>query len=129
MKLVIENFGHVIGFLCLIALIVVLTALAPISAYAQGLPDLSAFEPVLAAYIEGLAGSHGWIVQVLTVMATLRVIFKPLMPLIHAVVSSTGSQKDDEILGKVEKSVYFKVFSWLLDFGASIKIDKQEKKK
>lgn len=129
MKLVKENFGNIVGLVCMVALVVILLALAPISAYAQGLPDFSAFEPVLAAYIEGLAGNHGWIIQVLTAMATLRVIFKPLMPLIHAIVSSTGSKKDDEILGKVEKSVYFKVFSWLLDFGASIKIEKQEKKK
>jgi len=96
-------------------------------ANAQGFPDLTAFEPVLAAYIESLSGTHGWIVQVVLIIGSLRVVFKPLMPFVHAVVSQTKTTKDDEILGKVESSVYFKVFSWLLDFGASIKVKKEQK--
>lgn len=74
--------------------------------------------PVLGAY----AGEHGWVVQVLSIMGTLRLVVKPLMTIVQSVVAATPSTKDDETVAKVAASPYYTWFVYALDWFASIKV-------
>ena len=75
-------------------------------------------------------GAHVEIVsKVLMVIGGLRVIFKPLMSLIQAVVGLSPSVKDDSILSMIIESKVYKVIAYALDWSASIKLPKKEEVK
>jgi hypothetical protein len=82
--------------------------------------------PLLKPYIEMLLGQHGEIARVVAMvvfyMGAARVVFKPLMSLIHAVVSVTPSKSDDEALEKVEKSRLWSIGAFIVDYLFSLKL-------
>ena len=95
---------------------------------AQTTPTTSAVDnlaPLAAPFIVTLAQAHPWVLTLLTIMASLRVVCKPLVTLAEAWVKSTPSTEDDELLAKVEHSAGWKIFYWLLDLFASIKAGSQ----
>lgn len=79
---------------------------------------LAILQPLLEAY----AGSHGWLMQIISIIGTLRVIFKPLQNFVAAVVAATPSPKDDAWLAKVMASPVYTYVQYALDWFASIKL-------
>jgi hypothetical protein len=104
--------------------------------FAQATPDTSTpppADPALPAppsvsanpfqgLLDGLLGKYGWISTVLLVIGAMRVTFKPIMLAIESFVKETPSTSDDANLQKFEGGPIYKVISFLLDFGASIKL-------
>lgn len=78
----------------------------------------------LQKLIQGLAGSHPWILSALAVIGIVRVINKPLFSLLRTYVNTTSSAKDNELLDSVEKSAIYKGITYLLDWFFSIKPSK-----
>jgi DMSO reductase anchor subunit len=78
---------------------------------------LTLLAPVLAAY----AGDHGVVVQVLSIIGTLRLFFKPIMAAIEVAVAQSESKKDDEVLAKVQGNKIYSLVLFLIDLLASIK--------
>lgn len=76
----------------------------------------------LAPVIQGLAGKFGIVTQIIMVIGAFRIVFKPLMTLIEAVVKATPTQADDQVLNTVEASLPFKALQFLVDYVASIKL-------
>lgn len=68
--------------------------------------------------------NHQTVVAVLAVIGGMRVIFKPLMAYVESHVYATKTKADDKSLAKIKASVWYKVFSFVLDYTASIKIPK-----
>ena len=61
---------------------------------------------------------------VLMVMGFLRLVFKPLMALVQAVVDATPTDKDNAKLEEVKASKFYTSLLWLLDYFASVKVPK-----
>lgn len=59
---------------------------------------------------------------ILVVVGGLRVVFKPIMTAIHAIVDATPSPSDNAVLAKVEASPIYKGFVFVVDLLASIKL-------
>jgi hypothetical protein len=74
--------------------------------------------------ISGLVSKAPWLVTILTLVGTLRVINKPLFALLRAFASSTPSMKDDEFINAAEQSKMYKSFIFFIDWFGSIKVNK-----
>lgn len=72
-------------------------------------------------------GKLGWLAAVFTWIGILRVVFKPGMAFVRAVIVVTPTKKDDQALDKAEHSAAAKTFFWLLDYLTSIKVGSQAK--
>ena len=79
-------------------------------------------DPILLSFLHDMLSQYPHISTVLVVVGILRIINKPLFALLHVIVQSTKSEKDDQALEKVEKSIVYKIFLFLLDWFASFKI-------
>lgn len=64
------------------------------------------------------------LLNVILVMGTARMIFKPLMVFIQEVVNVTPSTKDNEIFEAIKANPIYKGFAFLLDYVGSIKLPK-----
>jgi len=103
-----------------------------VSAHAQVSPDsgisqvtIDAASAAAVPFIVSFAEKYPWLVTALAVIATLRLIFKPVMSGIEAIVKATPSTTDDEFVAKAEASRAFKIFAWGLDYLGSIKVGPQ----
>jgi hypothetical protein len=83
--------------------------------------------PVDASFVIELAVKHPWIVTVLVAIASLRLLFKPVFTIWHAIVARTASTEDDAFLERVENSEALKWLLWFVDLIASIKLVKPRK--
>lgn len=79
---------------------------------------LSFLQPLLETY----AGKFGVIVQVVSIIGTVRIIVKPIMVAVEQIVLDTETKKDDLQLEKVKSNKIFKTVIFLLDWFASVKI-------
>ena len=75
--------------------------------------------PLLSAYV----GDFGWAVQVVAIVGTFRLFFKPIFAGIEKAVKESPSLNDDEVLGKVTSHSIYKGFVFLLDLIGSIKVN------
>jgi len=82
------------------------------------LPILQLLQSLLDVY----SGKIGWIPQVLTIMGTCRLVFKPLVSLAQNYVQMTPSISDDAFLAKFLTSPLYKWISFVLDLAFSIKV-------
>lgn len=84
---------------------------------------------LLKPYVEALLGQYGPAFQVaatvIAVMGIARAIFKPLFVFLHEVALATPTPADDAVLDVVEKSAPYKIVVFLLDYVASIKLEKK----
>jgi hypothetical protein len=83
------------------------------------------FEQVLTflkPLIEAYGGNFGVAVQVVAVVGTLRLFFKPIVAAVESAVKESSSTKDDELLATVQGNSIYKGFIFLLDLIASIKL-------
>ena len=60
--------------------------------------------------------------SILVVVGALRLVFKPIMTAIAAIVEVTPSKKDDDLLVKAQSSAVYKAIVWAIDYLASIKL-------
>jgi hypothetical protein len=80
----------------------------------------------LAPLIEAYGGEYGWAVAAVAYIGTFRLIFKPIHAAVKQIVKDTPSQKDDQVLEKVEGNIIFKAVIFLVDLLASIKIKSKD---
>lgn len=79
---------------------------------------------LIIAYLMELAKQYPAMASGLMVMGILRLVFKPLMALLHAYVDATPNEADNAALAKAEESAVFKAFAFVLDYFTSVKISK-----
>lgn len=72
--------------------------------------------------IETFLGKQGWFLQILAIMGTFRLFFKPFHSFVKEVITLTPTKKDDEALEKIESSKVSKAVVWFIDFLFSIKV-------
>lgn len=77
---------------------------------------------IIAPLISAYAGEFGWAVQIVSVIGTLRLFFKPVMSAIGSAVKETPSLSDDVILNKVTGNAFYKGFVFIIDLIGSVKI-------
>lgn len=83
--------------------------------------ELLAFlTPLLEAY----GGQLGFLVQLVSIVGTLRLLFKPVMSIIDVVVKLTPSESDDDLADRIEQNKVVKSVLYVLDWLASIKLKK-----
>jgi hypothetical protein len=73
-------------------------------------------------WIQQMVLEYPAVTSVFIVMGVLRAALKPVMHAVGEIVIATPSKVDDEKWEAVKASKYFKVFAWILDYTASIKI-------
>ncbi len=108
------TFGILLMFGCTVA-----------HAQTNAVPDLTPYAgadttgAVVAPFIQGFAGTHPWLLTLLTIMATVRVVAKPMFSAIEAGMGpdSAAAKK----LAAAEAGPIYKGIAWLLDFLFSIK--------
>lgn len=76
----------------------------------------------MEAILISLAAKYTWIVTICLVLGIFRLVFKPLVSIIKAVVAATPSQTDDAVVAKVEASGIYKGVCWVVDYLLSIKL-------
>ena len=77
---------------------------------------------VVAPLLGALSGKYGIIMQVISVMGTLRVVFKPLMLGLQFYVTLTPDPSDNVWLSNFMGSKWYAVIQFLIDWVASIKL-------
>jgi hypothetical protein len=130
------------SILCLSALftgaLFVVSACAPVhaqTAVADSTPAISAASSDTAADVVGVVVKvlssvlppkfASVLVAIGSVVGTIGLFTKPIVSAIEAAVRASPSTADDELLYKAEHSRAFKIFAWLLDYFARIKIGPQ----
>ncbi len=77
---------------------------------------------VAGPVLEALAGKFGIVVQVLSWMATCRIIFKPINTALAAIADSNAVPAETKAYSAFKASPVYKWMSFLFDFTASIKL-------
>lgn len=79
----------------------------------------------LKPFIESLLGQNSHaaaiVVSIAAAIGMARIIFKPAYDLAKVIIAATKTQKDDELLVKIERSKYTAAALYLLNFIFSIK--------
>jgi hypothetical protein len=83
-------------------------------------PDPSVASGFLQGLVDAVSGKYGWVVTLVTVIGSLRVLLKPIMTVVEGVVAN--DPKKAEALANFEHGTIFKWISFGLDLGASIKL-------
>lgn len=83
--------------------------------------DFSEIATYLLNFLMPLVKNHPVLMAVVMFMGTARLIMKPLVAAIEKIVKDTPSPKDDAIVAKIEASMPWKVFNFLIDYFASVK--------
>lgn len=76
----------------------------------------------IAQFIIGFLQQYPFFASLVFIMGALRVVFKPLMLVLHEYVLYTPNEADNAALDKVEQSGIYKSFLMVIDFIASIKL-------
>lgn len=69
-----------------------------------------------------LIKSFPWFSDLVMIMGTARIIFKPLFTLIETIISTTPSKEDDKKWEDIKGSKMFAFLMYLVDYVASVKI-------
>lgn len=80
---------------------------------------------LLKPLIELYSGKLGFMVQVISIVGSLRLAIKPIMSVVSAVVLITPSKSDDLLPEKIMEHKAYKMFVYLVDYLASIKLPKK----
>lgn len=79
---------------------------------------------LLKPLVEVYAGKLGVLVQIISIVGTLRLAVKPVMTLIETVVMITPSESDNSLPDEIRASKAYKMVVFVLDWFASIKLPK-----
>lgn len=83
---------------------------------------LGLLKPILIAY----SGEYGVIVQIMSIIGSLRTINKPLFSLLRAISEVTyWTERDNIWLDRVEQSKIYKTIIYVIDWVASAKIGRK----
>lgn len=83
---------------------------------------LELVKPLLVAY----GGDLGIVMQVISIIGSLRLINKPLFSFLRAIVAFTyWTEEDNVLLAKIENNKIYKGFVYILDWVASAKLGKK----
>ena len=82
---------------------------------------LNFLHPVL----EGLAGNHGFIAQIVMIIGAVRLFMKPLVVFLSQVVELTPTEVDNAILNKLYENKIYKAIVFILDWFLSVKLPKK----
>lgn len=118
---------------CALAFAVLFVLFAPLPLHAQdSAPAAATTNAVLETagavaqpFIVSFAQEYPWLLTTLALIATLRLVFKPIVSALEAWVRSTPSTEDDATFERVTHARWFKVAAWLLDYLGSIKVGPQ----
>lgn len=83
-----------------------------------------AINTAVSGFLVQMATQHALFMLVILLMGFLRSILKPLFTFLHSYVESTVDPADDKLLEKVETSKGYKILVFILDYVASVKIEK-----
>lgn len=72
----------------------------------------------------GLVMANPKVSAALALVGTVRLVMKPIVTAVHAVVEATPTKKDDVFLGKVKENKTVKTAKFVLDWLTSIKTRK-----
>ncbi len=82
---------------------------------------------VLLPMLVSLATQYPIIASMIIVMGSARIVMKPLMLMLEAIVKVTKTKKDNALLAKVKASKVYKLIALVLDYALSIKLSKAKK--
>lgn len=82
----------------------------------------------MEALLLELVSKYPVVASIFVSIGILRAIFKPLTTLLQKYVKATPSESDNKLLQKVLDSKVYDAIQWFLDYTASIKLPKKEKK-
>lgn len=82
---------------------------------------------VIANVVMGFLGQYPFVMKLIVFMGTVRLFAKPLMLAIQTYVDGTPTTKDNEIWEKIKGNVVYKIFAWILDYVASVKLPEAKK--
>jgi hypothetical protein len=108
-------------FLTLLTLLCMPLLAQPLQA-ATATDTISPAPDAVTGIITALVQKAPWVTAILTVIGVLRLILKPLFSFLHSVVKATPTEKDDQLLAKVEGSTALKWVTYGLDWLCSIKV-------
>lgn len=78
----------------------------------------------LQQLIMDLSAKFPFVMSALALMGAVRLLNKPIFAFLHAFVEVTPTEKDNQILGKVEESKFYKGLCFVLDYLFSVKLIK-----
>ncbi len=81
---------------------------------------LNLLKPLIEMYV----GELGFLVQVISIVGTLRIFLKPLMSVLEAYVMFTPKESDNAKLSEFKEGKIYKSIVYVLDWFGSIKIKK-----
>ena len=73
-----------------------------------------------------LATKYQVVMTICIVVGIFRLVFKPLMAIIKAVVVYTPTSSDDIVMAKIEEHKAYKAVLWVIDYLLSIKLPGQK---
>lgn len=79
---------------------------------------------MIVGFLQGAAEKMPWILSILAIMGTCRVVLKPLFAFLHTAADATETDKDNKALEKIEGSKIYKGFAFVLDWLFSWKLIK-----
>jgi hypothetical protein len=98
--------------------------LSQVASEAQPLVPVLPPEPVGKSFIIEIAQRSPFLSSIIFFMGSLRMVMKPLFTFLRALVNATKTTKDNELLDKAERSKFYKVLRFVLDYVASVKLKK-----
>ena len=97
-----------------------------VAAEAVAAPATPEVPNFVLVFLTNLIATHPKVATLVGILGTMRLWAKPAFTLIHSVVDTTPSTKDDAVLGKVTNffaaNPVGKMLAYLLDYVTSIKI-------
>ncbi len=93
------------------------TAGAATTVDASTVPDMAA--TFLTPVLQTLAGKYGWVAKIIMIVGILRLVMKPIMMIVEAVVANNPTE--EAAVQKFEAGPIFKWLSWGLDWLGSVK--------
>lgn len=72
-------------------------------------------------FILGLISQIPWMTDLIMIVGSFRLIFKPLLSLVRTIVELTDTTKDDLLLDEALSSKAFSAIMYIVDYLTSIK--------
>lgn len=79
----------------------------------------------LGPLVEAYAGKLGFMLQLVSIIGTLRLLFKPIVSVVDVVVKLTPSKSDDNLASDIENNKVVKAILYVIDWLTSLKIVKK----
>jgi hypothetical protein len=109
-----------------ILLFLILCLMVPVVAFAQDVNDsIMVLLELVAPFLAQYADQWPWLAVVLKVMVYTRIFFKPLMSAAMKISQDFPETKYQAFMKSMSDHWFYKLFAYLLDWFASIKLPKK----